>query len=61
MVKETMALRATLEPRLMRAMTTPKTMETMTALRGMFQPGLTFYMRLTVGLKDLRGTLVGGR
>ncbi len=41
MVRETMALRATLEPRFMRAMATPKTKETTTALRGMFQPGLT--------------------
>ena len=61
MVKDTMALRATLDPRLMRAMTTPKTMDTMTALRGMFHPGLTCYKRSTSILKDLRDTLIGDR
>ena len=41
MVRETIALRATLEPRLIRAMAIPKPRDTMTALRGMFHPGLT--------------------
>ena len=41
MVRETMALRATEEPRLIRLMTTPKRNETMTALRGMGNFGET--------------------
>ena len=41
MVRETMALRATEEPRLMSAMTIPKPRDTQRALRGMFQPGFT--------------------
>lgn len=44
-----MALRATLEPRLMSAMAMPKPRDTMTALRGMFHPGLTC-SRLADGL-----------
>lgn len=43
MVRETMALRATEEPRLIRAIITPKASETQRALRGMFQPGLTYW------------------
>ena len=46
MVKDTMALRATLDPRLIRAMTTPKIIDTMTALSGMFHLGLTCSMSL---------------
>lgn len=42
MVNEAMALRAAAEPRLSRAMTIPKPMETETALSGMFQPGATY-------------------
>ena len=40
-VRDTMALRATLEPRLMRLMTMPKRKDTMTALRGMGKFGET--------------------
>lgn len=41
MVRETMALSATAEPRLMRLMTMPKRKETTTALRGMGKFGET--------------------
>lgn len=41
-VRETIALRATLEPRLIREIATPHAKETTTALRGMFHPGLTY-------------------
>lgn len=40
-VRETMALRATEEPRLIRLMTTPQRKETMTALSGMGKFGET--------------------
>ncbi len=46
MVRETMAFRATEEPRLIREMATPKPNETHTALRGMFQPGWTYVIFL---------------
>ena len=52
MVRDTMALRATLDPRLISAMTTPKMMDTMTALSGMFHPGLTCFMSLAIIPKD---------
>jgi len=41
MVRETTALRAAVEPMLMRERRMVTTRETMTALRGMFQPGVT--------------------
>ena len=41
MVRDTMAFRATEEPRLISAMKMPKPSETQRALRGMFQPGRT--------------------
>ena len=41
-MRETMALRATDEPRLIRLITTPKRKETMTALRGMGKLGETY-------------------
>ena len=41
MVRDTMALRATEEPRLIRLMTMPKRKETMTALRGTGEFGET--------------------
>ena len=41
MVKETIALRATVEPRLMREITTPKMKEMMIAFRGMGCLGFT--------------------
>ena len=41
MVSDIIALRAAAEPRLRRAITMPKPMETETALSGMFQPGAT--------------------
>lgn len=43
MVRETMAFRATVEPILMRERTTVTPRETRTALRGMFQPGVTWW------------------
>lgn len=47
-VRETMAFKATLDPRLMSDMMTPKPKDTQTALRGIFQPGWTFSMLASV-------------
>lgn len=44
-MRETIAFKATVEPRLMTAMTTPERKETTTALRGIFMPGETFGLR----------------
>lgn len=52
MVRETIALRATLEPRLIREMATPHPKETTTALRGTFHPGLTYYQSASLYSKD---------
>ena len=49
MVRETIAFRATEEPRLIKAMMMPKPRETHRALRGMFQPGLTLRRYLENG------------
>jgi hypothetical protein len=43
MVRELIALRATVEPMLMRERRTVMTSEIMTALSGMFQPDLTWW------------------
>ncbi len=47
-VKETIAFSATLEPRLMSEIATPNTKLITTALRGMFQPGLTYFKSVSL-------------
>lgn len=49
MVRDTIAFSATDEPRLMSAMRIPKPNETQRALRGMFQPGRTCSILVSIG------------